>query len=55
MNMSCVYSSPEQVGEVVGSSSPVAVNRFAEERVSMRRQIKVSSNFTYLSTGVSVV
>ena len=53
--MSCVYSSPEQIGEVVGSSSPVAVNRFAEERVSMRRPIKVTSHFTYLSTVVSVV
>lgn len=41
MIMSCVLSSAEQGSEVIGSSSPVAVNRFAEERASMRRSVKV--------------
>ncbi|XP_053288891.1 kazrin-A [Pleuronectes platessa] len=31
------HSNSEQSNEVIGSSSPVAVNRFAEERASMRR------------------
>ncbi|XP_008287760.1 kazrin-A-like [Stegastes partitus] len=30
----------EQCSEIIGSSSPVAVNRFADERVSMRRSGK---------------
>ncbi len=47
--MPCIRSSAEQGGEVIGSSSPVAVNRFAEERVSMRRSAKVSFHFTLTS------
>lgn len=44
--MPCVYSNAEQSNEIIGSSSPVAVNRFAEERVSVRRTGKVSCHFT---------
>lgn len=36
-----VYSNTEQDTEVIGCSSPVAVNRFADERMSIRRSGKV--------------
>ncbi|KAG8007706.1 Kazrin [Nibea albiflora] len=39
-SLSLPHSSAEQNNEPVGSSSPVAVNRFAEERVSVRRSAK---------------
>lgn len=43
--MPCVYSNAEQGNEVISSSSPVAVNRFAEERGSIRRTGKVSQSY----------
>ncbi len=48
--MPCICSSAEQGSEVIGSSSPVAVNRFAEERVSIRRSVKVSFHFSLVSS-----
>ncbi|KAE8298423.1 Kazrin [Larimichthys crocea] len=39
-SLSLPHSSAEQNNEPIGSSSPVAVNRFAEERVSVRRSAK---------------
>lgn len=43
--MSSIHSNVEQGFEVVGSSSPVAVKRFTEERLSMRRSGKVPFHF----------
>lgn len=40
--MSSVHSSAEQGQEVLPCSSPLAVKRFSEERVSMRRSAKVT-------------
>lgn len=40
--MSSVHSSAEQGQEVLPCSSPLAVKRFSEERVSMRRSVKVT-------------
>lgn len=49
--MPCVYSNADQSNEVIGSSSPVAVNRFAEGRVSVRNTRKVSCHFTIIFDG----
>ncbi|TKS71275.1 Kazrin [Collichthys lucidus] len=50
-SLSLPHSSAEQNNEPIGSSSPVAVNRFAEERVSSPLRLRANSHSVERSLG----